>query len=186
MDVQLRRQVLRASPHTPAGNRAANDVSAVIHHRVHRLAARSLRKTGQYAAQIVGLVTPAIHTNNPVLLGPLRELESQIVERANSLSDDLLTNPPAWYGELRRVASMTPDQELHELARVVAAYRECHQIHGDSILGDVPPAKATEQHRQRSRLIKVLAGFSSLTPEQEAHEAGVENVRTQPVSRLPD
>lgn len=164
----------------------ANDPTAVIHHRVHRLAARSLQKTGQYAPQIVGLVTPAVHVSDPTLVAPLRELESQIIERANWLSDGLLANPPAWYGELRRTASTTPDQEIRELARDIAAYRECYQIQGHSILGGAPPADASERYRQHSQLTKVLAGFSSQTPGQLTREAGVEVVPMQSVSPLPD
>ncbi|MER7245819.1 MobF family relaxase [Kribbella sp. NPDC000426] len=164
----------------------ANDLAAVIHHRVHRLTARSLHKTGHHPAQILGLMTPATHVSDPTLIAPLRELESQIIERANRLGDDLLTNPPAWYGELRRTASTAPHHRLRELARDIAAYRECYQIQGDSILGDAPPASASEQSRQRSRLIKVLAGFSSQTPEQLTHEAGVVDVPTQSVSPRPD
>ncbi|MFI6827557.1 MobF family relaxase [Kribbella sp. NPDC050241] len=165
---------------------SANDVAAVLHHRVHRLTARSLHTAGHHPVQIVGLITPATQISDPTLVAPLRELESQIIERANMLSDDLLANPPAWYGELRRTASTTPDHKLRELSRDIAAYRECYQIQGDSILGDAPPADASERYRQRSRINKVLADLSAQPPEQLTNEASIEDAPTQSVSPLPD
>ncbi|NIK54658.1 conjugative relaxase-like TrwC/TraI family protein [Kribbella shirazensis] len=158
----------------------ANDLAAVIHHRVRRLTARSLHKTGHRPTQIGGLITPATNVSDPALIAPLRELESQIIERANWLADELHANPPAWYSELRRTASTTSDQELSELAREIAAYRERYEITSDSILGDALPANAGEQHRERSRLIKAIAGLSSQAPDQPIEEVPTRSVSPQP------
>ncbi|WP_166680327.1 MobF family relaxase [Kribbella sp. VKM Ac-2566] len=159
----------------------ANDVAAVIHHRVRRLTARSLQKAGRHPAQIVGLLTPATHVSDPTLIAPLRELESQIVERANWLVDELSANPPDWYRDLRRAASTTPDPDLTELIREIAVYRERHQIRGRSILGDAPPTNAVEQHRQHVRLMNMLAGFSAETAQRSVAGAGFAEVPTQSV-----
>ncbi|WP_344241391.1 hypothetical protein [Kribbella hippodromi] len=153
---------------------------------MHRLTTRSLDKTGRHPARILGLITPATNVDDPTLIGPLLELESQIIERANWLADELHANPPAWYCELRRTASTTSDQELRELARAIAAYRERYEIPSDSILGDAPPANAGEQHRERSRLFKAMAGFSSQTPNQPTHDHGIQVVPTRSVSPQPD
>lgn len=159
----------------------ADDLAAVIHHRVRRLATRSLQKAGCHPAQIVGLLIPATHVSDPTLIAPLRELESQIVERANWLVDELSANPPDWYRDLRRAASTTPDPDLSELIREIAAYRERHQIQGRSILGDAPPANALEQHRQHLRLMNMLAGFSAEAAQRSAAGAGFADVPTQSV-----
>ncbi|MFI5696769.1 MobF family relaxase [Kribbella sp. NPDC051586] len=162
----------------------AIDVAAVIHHRVRRLTARSLHKTGRHPAQIVGLVTPATHVSDPILIAPLRELESQILERANWLADEVSANPPDWYRDLHRAASATPDPDPTELIREIAAYRERHQIQGRSILGDAPPANAVEQHRQHLRLVNMLAGVSAETAQRSAAGAGFAEVPTQSVPPL--
>jgi hypothetical protein len=128
---------------------------------VERLTARSQRKTGRNSAQIVGLVSPATHVGDPTLIGPIRELESQIAERANWLADDVVANPPDWYRALCRTVSTKSNCDLAELARVVAAYRERYQIHGHSILGDTPPSHAVERRRHHSRLMNTLIGFSA-------------------------
>ncbi|MEV6267552.1 AAA family ATPase [Kribbella sp. NPDC051936] len=150
----------------------ANDLAAVIHHRVRRLTARSLHKTGHHPAQILGLITPATHVSDPTLIAPLRELESQIIERANWLANELLTSPPDWYRELRRTARTASDQEHEEVARKVAAYRERYQIHGHSILGDAPPANAVERRREHSQLMKTLNDFSPRGAERSTDRTG--------------
>jgi hypothetical protein len=154
---------------------------------VQRLTSRSLQRADRHPAQIVGLVTPATHVSDPTLMGPLRELESQIIDRANWLADELLANPPDWYRELRRAANTTPDQEPTELAREIAAYRERYQIQSHSILGDAPPTNAVERRRQHSRLMNMLAGFSTEAAQRSADGAGFAEVPTQSVlPPLPD
>jgi hypothetical protein len=135
----------------------ANDVAAVIHHRVHRLTSRSLHKTGHHPAQIVGLVTPAIHVSDPTLIAPLRELESQIIERANWLADQLLANPPDWYRELRRTARTASDQEHAEVAREIAAYRERYQIQA------TPSSEMPRQPTMPSDAVSSTAGSSTFS-----------------------
>ncbi|WP_275670127.1 MobF family relaxase [Kribbella speibonae] len=159
----------------------ANDLAAVIRHRVHRLTFRALHKTGRHPTQIVGLITPATHASDPTLIAPLRELESQIIERTNWLADQLLANPPIWYRELRRAAGDPPDQDLAGLAREVAAYRERYQIHGDSILGDTPPANADVRRHQHARLMRMLTGFSPEAVERSIDGTGIAEVSAQPV-----
>ncbi|WP_305000126.1 MobF family relaxase [Kribbella sp. VKM Ac-2571] len=167
----------RAVNQSPLTN--AHDVAAVIHHRVQRLTARALHKTGRHPTQLLGLVTPAIHVSDPTLIAPLRELESQIIDRANWLAEELLANPPAWYRKLRHAAGESPDQELTELAREIAAYRECYQVHGQSILGDTPPANADVRHHQHARLMRMLTGFSPEAVERSIDGTGIAEVSAQ-------
>ena len=159
----------------------AHDVAAVIHHRVHRLTARALHKTGRYPTQLLGLVTPAIHVSDPTLIAPLRELESQIIDRANWLAEELLANPPAWYRNLRHVAGEPPDQELAELAREIAAYRERYRIHGHSILGDTPPTNADVRRHQHARLMRMITGFSPEAVERSIDGTGIAEASAQSV-----
>jgi hypothetical protein len=159
----------------------ANDLAAVIHYRVHRLTDRALRKTGHHLAQIAGLITSATQLSDPTLIGPLRELESQIIDRANWLADEVLTDPPGWYRELRHTAGEPPDQELAELVREIAAHRERYQIQAHSILGDAPPTNAAERRRQYLRLTNLLAGFSAEAAQRSADGAGFADVPTRSV-----
>ena len=169
---------------TPSTNHRctnAHDLAAVIHHRVHRLTARSLHKTGRTPHKSLGLVTPAIHVSDPTLIAPLRELESQIIDRANWLAEELLANPPAWYRNLRHVAGEPPDQELAELAREIAAYRERYRIHGHSILGDTPPTNADVRRHQHARLMRMITGFSPEAVERSIDGTGIAEASAQSV-----
>jgi hypothetical protein len=159
---------------------SANDLAAVIHHRVDRLTDRALRKTGHRPAQIAGLITPATQVSDPTLIGPLRELESRIIDRVNWLADEVLANRPGWYHELRHTAGEPPDQDLAELVREVAAHRERYQIQGHSVLGEAPPTSAAEQRRQYLRLRNMLAGFPAEAAQRSADGAGFADVPTRP------
>jgi hypothetical protein len=167
-------QAVNQSPLT-----AANDLAAVIHHRVHRLTARSLHNTGHRPAQIVGPITPATNVGDPTLVAPLRELESQIIERANWLAQELPAQPATWYRELSRAAGDPRDQDLAELAREIAAYRERYQIHSPAILGDAPPANADERRRQHARLKEMITGFSSEAAQRSIVDPGTTELPTE-------
>jgi hypothetical protein len=160
----------------------AHDLAAVIHHRVGRLTARALHPTGRHPAQIAGLITPARHVTDPALIGPLRELESQIIERANWLADELLANPPGWYRELRHADGGPPDQQLVELVREIVAYRERNQVQGHSPLGDAPSVNAVERRSQYSRLMKMLTVFSSERAERSTDGTEIADVPTPSVA----
>ncbi len=155
----------RAVNQSPLTN--ANDLAAVLHHRVATpRPPRSLHNTGRHPAQIVGLVTPATHVSDPTLIAPLRELESQIIERANWLADQLLANPPGWYRELRHAAGEPPDQELTEARprdrRLQGALPDPEQLD--------PRRRATSE---RSR-----ATPSALPAHEDAHRLLVRGCRT--------
>jgi hypothetical protein len=90
----------------------AHDAAAVIHHRLTRLIARSQR---QAPTLLAGLILPATHATDPTLVPALRELESQIIQRADWLAEKARTERPQWYADL-------PGQAL--LVREIAAYRE--------------------------------------------------------------
>ncbi|TCC48044.1 conjugal transfer protein [Kribbella pittospori] len=154
----------RAVNQSPLTN--ANDVAAVLHARVDRLVSRTLRRRGEHPTTVAGLVIPATHVSDPTLIAPLRELESQIAQRADWLAGKASAEQPAWYREQHRDASIPPDQDLAELVREIAAYRERYQIHAPSVLGDAPPEKAAVRCRQHSRLLNMLSACSSSASER--------------------
>ncbi|MGZ0149003.1 ATP-dependent DNA helicase [Kribbella sp. WER1] len=154
----------RAVNQSPLTN--ANDLAAVLHARVDRLVSRTLRRRGEHPTTVAGLVTPATYVGDPNLIAPLRELESQIAQRADWLAGKASAEQPAWYRELHRDASIPPDQDLAELVGEIAAYRERYQIHAPSGLGDAPPAKAAVRRRQHSRLLSMLSACSSGASER--------------------
>ncbi|MGW6278438.1 MobF family relaxase [Kribbella sp. NPDC055071] len=134
----------------------ANDLSAVLHSRIERLVSRSLRRTGHQPPTIAGLVTPATHVNNPRLLGPLRELESQIARRADWLADRTISEPTAWYDAFANASPHGSSQDLKPLVREIAAYRDRYDIRSADVLGAPPPHAAAAQLHHRARLISVL------------------------------
>jgi hypothetical protein len=85
---------------------------------------------------------------------------------------------------LYRTAGEPPDQELAELAREIAAYRERYEIQGDTILGDAPPTNAVERRRQYVRLTNMLAGFSAESAQRSVDGAAFAEMPTGPVPPL--
>lgn len=133
----------------------ADDVAAVLHSRVERLITRVTHRTGHHPTMIAGLVTPAIHVSDPTLTAPLRELESQIIQRANWLADKATRHHPAWYRDLLRQIADRREHDKTTCIQQVAAYRERFNITGHSALGDAPPQDEAARLHQ-SRLVSLL------------------------------
>lgn len=151
-------QILHRAVHQSSVNNA-NDIAAVLHARVERLATRAARRIGRNPPLIAGLVTPAEHVSDPTLIAPLRELEAQIVHRASWLADQATTDRPSW---LRAI----PNELLVE----IVAYRECYGVKSQTILGDKPSADAFAQSAHYHRITTQLPGAASSTEQAESKE----------------
>lgn len=141
----------RAVRQAPLTN--ANDLAAVLHARLERLRSRSGRHSADEALALVGLAVPAVNVSDPTLLTPIREIESQVVQRAEFLASKTVADVPRWYDVLRQRRGSGPEGELISgLVRDVAAYRELYNVRGDTPLGEPPPADARAQFERYSRL----------------------------------
>ncbi|WP_165547113.1 ATP-dependent DNA helicase [Kribbella sindirgiensis] len=159
----------RAVNQTTTAN--AHDLAAVLHARVGRLMAR-YRCQGA-APEIAGLVIPAIHVNDPTLIGPLRELEAQIAQRADWLASEAMSERPIWHQQLEESLTAT-----EALVRDIAAYRERYGVHSASPLGTTPSSDQRLQRRQYERLLSMFrtahSGAVERHPERTlpaAHDA---------------
>jgi conjugative relaxase-like TrwC/TraI family protein len=167
----------------------ANDVAAVLHTRVERIVSRCLRSANQHATQIAGLVSPVRYVSDPALLAPLREIESQIAQRADWLASKAANERPIWYDALLRAVDQSREQWLPaQLLREVSAYRERYDIRSCTILGQVPPQDATAQQVQYSRLLRLLRQNALAADQQSADNlrggAFSQEEATLPVSRV--
>jgi conjugative relaxase-like TrwC/TraI family protein len=135
----------------------ANDIAAVLHNRIHRIATRAERRSRHRPHLIAGLVTPSDHITDPAFTAPLRELEAQITQRADWLADRATADNEAWLQHLiRTLAGATPDR-LQTCVRELAAYRERYDIRSDDPLGAPPPQTAFAQQRHHARLSGLLS-----------------------------
>jgi conjugative relaxase-like TrwC/TraI family protein len=118
----------------------AHDIGAVLHARVTRLVARA--QTPHTTAAIAGLVVPATRIDDHTLVAPLRELETQIAQRADWLAAQAAAERPSWYVQLEQSSPWAIS-----LVRDIAAYREQYGIHSPIPLGTAPPnSQASQRH----------------------------------------
>ncbi|WP_432887800.1 MobF family relaxase [Kribbella sp. CA-245084] len=133
----------------------ANDLASVLHARVERLITRTERRTRPTAPTLIaGLVTPAIHVSNPTFKAALREIESQIAQRAGWLLEHAASANESWYRLLPESAPETSELRSH-LIRDIAAYRELYRISDTDPLGRAQGTTHAQQ-RQRGRLSGLL------------------------------
>ncbi|HEY3558873.1 MAG TPA: MobF family relaxase [Kribbella sp.] len=140
----------------------ANDLAAVLHSRVERLVGRSVNRSGYSPDLIAGLVTPATSVTDPTLIAPLRELEVQIIHRADHLAES--ATGEAWQMALAHCIP-SANAAFADLVRDVASYRELYKVRGPAILGSQPSQLAVRQGIHYSYLAKRIAQAST-TPSQ--------------------
>ncbi|GAB2615036.1 MobF family relaxase [Kribbella endophytica] len=138
----------------------ARDLAAVLHARVERLVSRTDRRRRQPQQLVAGLVRPTTTITDPAFIAPLRELESLISQRADWLAEQAEEKAAPWYKTVKAQSFEREPDELRDLVREVAAYRERYGARGGEPLGAVPPARELEQSLIRSRLASQLQGAS--------------------------
>jgi conjugative relaxase-like TrwC/TraI family protein len=155
----LRQAVTQSSLNT------ANDIAAVLHHRIDRLATRAERRTRHQPHLIAGLVTPSGHITDPAFTAPLRELEAQITQRANWLAENAEANNEPWLQRITRARAGDPPDLLRSIVLEIAAYRERYGIRGDEPLGARPPQTSFARNSHYSRLTELARNLQSATLE---------------------
>ena len=146
----LRRAVAQSSLHN------ANDIAAVLHSRVDRMATRAERRSRRRPNLIAGLVPLCDHITDPAFIAPLREIEAQITQRADWLADKAETANERWLQHVIATTAGTPPDRLRTLRREIAAYRERYNIHTNDPLGFRPPQTAFTQRRHHGRLDNLI------------------------------
>ena len=146
----LRRAVTQSSLNN------ANDIAAVLHSRVDRIANRAERRLRRSPHLIAGLVTPTGHAADPAFIAPLREIEAQITQRADWLADKAEADNETWLQHLTRTSPDTSPELLRTCVREIAAYRERYNIRTNEPLGSPPPQTAFAQQRHHSRLTNLI------------------------------
>ncbi|MEV6273349.1 MobF family relaxase [Kribbella sp. NPDC051936] len=145
----------------------AHDIAAVLHSRVERLVARSQIRAGRRPGLVAGLVVPAAGATDPTLLPALRELESQISDRADWLARQASTERPRWYDAF--ASATAQDAESLQLLREIAAYRDRYQIREHTVLGPAPTQTQTGKHQHHARLVARLKESSPNETKSASH-----------------
>ncbi len=150
----------------------ADDVAAVLHHRIATATTRPAGSGRNRKAPrlIAGLIPEATGTMTTDMRQALDERRDLIEARADAVLDRALDNKEPWTDELG-----PPPTDASKLAtwrksaRVVAAYRDRYQITADTALG--APVESVAQKIDAARARAALDAARTLTtPTQQADE----------------
>lgn len=150
----------------------ADDVAAVLHHRVATATARPAGsgRARKPSRQIAGLIPEATGTMSSEMRMALDERRDLIEARADAVLDRALDDKEPWTAELG-----PPPTDARKLvtwrrsARVVAAYRDRYQITADAVLGSSPESSTQKVAAARARAA-LDAARTLTTPTQQADE----------------
>ncbi|MFE4001473.1 MobF family relaxase [Nocardioides sp. YIM B13467] len=157
----------------------ADDIGAVLQHRLRPAASRSSRTQITRTDQrfIAGLVPEATGEMAPVMRRALDERRSLIEARAIALVESAVTSRPSW---LRRLGvpptSPTARAWLTSVA-TIAAYRDRYQVISDLPLGPGARTEAERADRQRALIAQRRASAIATMPDSERREASVVDQR---------
>jgi hypothetical protein len=129
----------------------AADIAAVLHHRIATATIAPPDAERRPSRLIAGLIAPAASPMPDDLHQALTERAELIEERAVALAETAVADQAVWVHDL----GVQPTDPRRRRAwmrqvRVVAAYRDRHQIDTDSPLGPAPDA-STVQHVEAAR-----------------------------------
>ncbi|WP_138444696.1 MobF family relaxase [Sinomonas susongensis] len=150
----------------------ADDVAAVLHHRLARATARPAGsgRTRKAPRLIAGLIPEATGSMSPEMRQALHERRDLIEARADALLDQALNDGESWTAALGtppRDERTTMNWRL--LARTVAAYRDRYGIAARTPLGTSAETEAqrTDASRARAALDRATALSRSHEPRPE-------------------
>jgi hypothetical protein len=160
----------------------ADDIAAVLHHRLARATARPAGsgRTRQWPRLIAGLIPEATGTMSPDMRQALTERRDLIEARADALLDTALTENAPWTAALG-----TPPKDAksaatwRSLARTVGAYRDRYRITDNATLGAPAENEAQKIDAARARTALNRARILAPTERQDqlrARRTGTERV----------
>lgn len=154
----------------------ADDVAAVLHHRVARATARPAGsgRTRRPSRLIAGLIPAAEGPMDQQMRQALEERRALIETRATTILDTALQDAEPWVKQLGSLPSDECSQrQWQQVARTVAAYRDRYQITSSHPLGAEPETTAQKLDHARART--ALHQAQQLTsPAQEYRQQTVD------------
>jgi conjugative relaxase-like TrwC/TraI family protein len=131
----------------------ADDVAAVLHHRVTRWLDAHEQLTAAPPELVAGLLERAVSVRDPDASRALTERDTAIRQRADTLAESAAAAGLDWVQRFgRSPVEPAARREWMRCVAVVAAYRERWGIEADPRpLGAPDGASTTEQQRQRAR-----------------------------------
>jgi conjugative relaxase-like TrwC/TraI family protein len=150
----------------------ADDVAAVLHHRVATATARPAGsgRNRKPPRLIAGLIPEATGTMTTDMRRALNERRDLIEARANAVLDRALCEREPWTAELGPLPTDARKQAVwRRSARIVAAYHDRYQVAADTALG--APVETVAQKIDVARARAALDAARTLTtPTQQADE----------------
>ncbi|HKU11218.1 MAG TPA: AAA family ATPase, partial [Sinomonas sp.] len=148
----------------------ADDIAAVIHHRLARATARPTGsgRTRKPPRLIAGLIPYADGPMNQDMRDALDERRRLIAARADAVLDAALQDNEPWACALGAIPKDARGQGLwRQRARVIAAYRDRYAIAGDTPLGAPPETAAQKIDRTHAEAaLRTLATTQAQTAPQ--------------------
>ena len=162
---------------------SADDVAAVLHHRVDRWIQASGQERRVAADRIVGLFPRLSWVRDPDMARALDERRTLIERRAREAATLAVENRQPWAAQL---GSPPPDPFRRELwlrrLDTVAAYRERWGITDRTVLGTREPT-SLEQEAQRRLAQSAVEHALSITRDERAGVGAVGHAVENQVSR---
>lgn len=161
------------------GVRDADDIAAVLHHRLVRATARPAGsgRTRRTPRLIAGLIPEAAGPMTPEMQKALTERRNLIQQRADAVLDQALSNEEEWIltvGE--EPAEAEAASSWRRELRTVAVYRDRYNITGNEPLGAAPDSDA--QKIDAARANAALARLKGINTQQAEGELPPSSRRT--------
>jgi len=151
----------------------ADELAAVLRHRVQRLADRSADPRRRYEPKLIaGLIPVADGIDDKDLQRALTERADLIEQRAVALIDTAISDDAPWLRELGRMPSGLTAERWRTQVRIVAAYRDRWRITGEAMLGGEPDT--TNQRIDRARAEAAVQRARALSRPVGRGQRGVE------------
>lgn len=150
----------------------ADDIAAVLHHRLARASARPAGsgRTRKAPRLIAGLIPEATGSMTAEMGQTLNERRELIRQRADAVLDQALTARHEWTQELGKVPDEAKAAALwRQQARTVAAYRDRYGITTPTPLGPAPDSDAQKIDSARAK--SALARLRDLTDSEPGEDA---------------
>ena len=151
----------------------ADDIAAVLHHRVHRWTTAAAGRRRATDNLIAGLISRAQGATDPELATALAERDQAMEDRARTLAAQAVETRRLWVDALGSPPTDPARRErwLREVS-TVAAYRDRWHVTGSRPLGQQADAARTEQAVQCRRAQAAIERAKALSQTEALKPAG--------------
>lgn len=160
----------------------ADDIAAVLHHRISNALHRLPRQSDRPPRMVAGIIPQALGPMPADAADALAQRHHLIEDRARALARTAINDRAAWTRQLGPRPPDGPRRRAWEHALVVvAAYRDRYEITGDAPLGTEPGSTARRAAAQRAhRAIQRVRADARATPDVQS---GVRTRSSRSLSR---